>query len=47
MTQENVVIAVIIIVFFIILSAVAYIIYSVQHQVGFFARRTRVEIEEE
>jgi len=47
MVQENVVVAIIVIVFFVIIAFVAYIIYSVQHQVGFFRRSKIVDVDEE
>jgi cell division protein FtsL len=46
MTQENVVIAVIIIVLFIILALIAYVIYAVQNQVSFFRKKIADEEEE-
>ena len=39
MVQENVVIAIIVIVLFVVLALIAYLIYAVQHQVGIFRRK--------
>ena len=45
MVQENIAIAIIIIVLFVVLALVAYLIYAVQNQVSIFGRR-RVEVED-
>ena len=46
MVQENVTIAIIVIVLFVVLALIAYLIYAVQHQVGIFRRKTIVDEED-
>ena len=46
MVQENVVIAIIVIVLFVVLALIAYLIYAVQHQVGIFRRKVIVDEED-
>lgn len=46
MVQENVVIAIILIIFFILIAIISYVIYAIQHQVGFFNRQKR-EVDDE
>ena len=45
MVQENVTIAIIVIVLFVVLALVAYLIYALQNQVSIFGRRRVVDEE--
>ena len=46
MVRENVAIAIIIVVLFIVLFILGYVIYAVQHQIGFFAKGGREDSED-
>jgi cytochrome c-type biogenesis protein CcmE len=47
MAAENITIAIILIILFILVAIIGYVIYAVQHQVGFFRRRAVLTDEEE
>ena len=46
MVQENVAIAIIVIVLFVVIALIAWLIYAVQHQIGIFRRKVIIDEEE-